>query len=516
VTDYALAGLWIGLGTAAKYTPAIFAVPLFLVHLERRRREGLANRSLGLDDRRLGWAALVTVLAFCIASPYTLASLDVLRRDFAYQMLHMSSGHFGHEQQGIGYGHYLLDVLPRALGWPALLGGLAGLVLAFRSGGERRAVVWTLVPFFLVMGGVSTHFDRYMLPAILPLALGAAMLVARVPGSWRLRAGAWALALPVLLWMPVSGLLEYHRLQGSAGTQDLAAEWIAAHMDAEHEVLATERYGPSLPYDQRELVQSDPAFARMSLEQQQRLLERPYYRMLHIPMYALRSQLAAYYYDLRNFLAYDWLVTSGGVRNRYLGEPERFPRQAQFYRDLDELLDPAWSVRPEGSIRGPSIDVYRLDDDFRAAVRERYGPREVEHFLEWASVVHAPHFIGFAQTIADHAEFTERWEEAAFWYQVLARAALTPELRALGHEKAGMAYMELGELQRAREFFLLLRSYPPRELVAIANLGFVSELDGEYGIAAGYYEEVLARDPNGTAGEWARRRLAALSAGNGP
>ena len=178
--DYVLVGVWIGLGTAAKYTPALMAVSLYLVHLERRQSEGLDNRTLGLDDRRLGWAALVAFLAFCLASPYTLANLDVLRRDFAYQALHMSSGHFGHEQQGIGYAHYLLEVLPEAVGWAGLVAGCAGLVLAFRSGAAGRAIVWCVVPFFLVLGSLSTHFDRYMLPAILPLSVGVAVLLARI------------------------------------------------------------------------------------------------------------------------------------------------------------------------------------------------------------------------------------------------------------------------------------------------------------------------------------------------
>ena len=201
VIDYAITGLWIGLGTAAKYTPALMAFSLYFVHLERRRAEGKSNRYGGLDDRRLGWAALIAFLTFCLTSPYTLADLTVLRRDFAYQALHMSSGHFGHEQQGLGYGHYLFSVLPDAIGWPALLAGLGGLALALRSGAEQRVVLWGMLPYLVVLGGLSTHFDRYVLPVILPLALGCALLVDGCRRRWPRRAGSsgstWWGALPL-------------------------------------------------------------------------------------------------------------------------------------------------------------------------------------------------------------------------------------------------------------------------------------------------------------------------------
>jgi tetratricopeptide (TPR) repeat protein len=519
VIDYATAGLWIGLGTAAKYTPALLALSLYAVHLERRRTEGRSNGALGLDDRRLGWAALVSVLTFCAASPYTLANLDVLQRDFAYQALHMSSGHFGHEQQGIGYAHYLTEVLPGALGWPGLIAGIAGLGLAFRQGGTARIVVWSLLPFFLVLGSLSTHFDRYMLPAVMPLALGIAFLTQRLPGRGLARGALLATALALLLWAPARDLRAWHELQGTPGTQQLAATWLQENMDVSREVLATERYGPSLPYDQREQVRSDPAFDRMNESQQQTLLERPFVNTLHIPMYAVRSNLAAYYYDLRNFLAYDWLVTSGAVRNRYLRERERFPRQAAFYDLLEELLDPDWSILPAGNARGPALEIYRLDDGFRSAVRERLGPREVEHFRSFGAEVHAPHLLGFVQTIATHATLVERWEEAAFWYEVLVQAALHPHTRALAYEKAGLAHIELGHLPRAREMFTELRAFEAREVVALGNLGLIAEMEGEPELARDYYDQVIAKDTEGRAAAWARQRRAALvrpSAGNGP
>lgn len=511
VRDYALTGLWIGLGTASKYTPALMALSLYAVHLERRRIEGLTNRGFGLDDRRLGWAALVALLSFCVASPYTLADLGVLRRDFAYQALHMSSGHFGHEQQGLGYAYYLRQVLPAGLGWPALLAGLAGLALGARESAARRVPLWSLLPYLVVLGSLSTHFERYMLPVVLPLALGCAMLVDLV----RRRAGRFGPAVVAacsvgLLLAPAWGAVRYHERQGTGSTAEIAATWIESHMDMAHEVLATEQYGPALPRDEREEVRADPAFARMSPGQQERLLGRPFVRILTIPMYSVRTELSAYYYDLRNYLAYDWLVTSGAVRNRYLGSAARFPRQVDFYTLLDELTAPVWSIRPEGRLRGPAIQVYRIDDSLRQAVRDRLGPREVEHFRAFGGQVHAPHFVGFIQTIAAHAEFRERWSEAAFWNEVLGQAGLDPATRARGFERAGQIHLRLRQYRRARDLFLALAEYPPRAAVALGNLGLIAEETGDVEAARRYYEQVLERDVRGEPAAWARRRLEQL------
>lgn len=514
-SDYIWAGLWIGLGTASKYTPALMSLSLFLVHLERRRQEGRPNTWLGLDDRRLGWAALTAFLSFCLASPYTLADLHVLRRDFAYQALHMRTGHFGHEQQGLGYAHYLLRVLPAALGWPAYLAGVAGLVLTARRGPRLRVALWCALPYLIVLGSLSTHFDRYMLPVVLPLALGCAWVVdALRRRSGRLAPVATGAALVVLLVAPVRASLDYHHLQGQQSTTEIAADWILGHMDTDTEVLATEQYGPVLPRDRRDEVRADPAFARMDSRQQRRLLDRPFVRVLTIPMYSVRTELSAYYYDLRNYLAYDWLVTSGAVRNRYLGSPERYPRQVEFYELLDELLDPAWSIRPAGRMRGPSLQVYRLDDGFRRAVRERLGPREVGHFRAFGGQLHAPHFIGFVRTVAAHAEFRERWEDAAFWWEVLAQAGLDPATRATGTERAATIQLRLGHDRIARDLFVELSAYPPRAAVALVNLGRIAEKTGDLEAARAYYQQVAGSGSGGEAAEWARRRLQGMGEGN--
>ena len=372
---YLLAGLWIGLGTASKYTPLLLAISLGVVHLQRLGTEGRSRRRLGLDDRRIWLAGLAALLAFVIASPYTLLDLGVLRRDLGWQGGHLASGHFGHVNQGPGWIHYLRTVLPAALGWPAFLLGVAGLGLAARSDARHRALLWCVLPMLLVLGALQTHFDRYMIPLLMPLAVGAALAWTAVADRFKRRGGpVVAAAVVVLLLLPPGvATWRYHRAQALPSTGALAGAWLAAHVDPARESVLTERYGPDLAPDLRGALERDPEFAGLSEAQRARLAARPVIGHQVIPMDSRWPELADWFYDLRLWTAYDWFATSGGVKNRYLAEPARFPREAAFYADLDRYAVAAARFEPGPAARGPEIRIYRLDDEGRARLRAERG-----------------------------------------------------------------------------------------------------------------------------------------------
>ena len=135
----------------------------------------------------------------------------------------------------------------------------------------------------------------------------------------------------------------------------------------------------------------------------------------------------------------------------------------------------------------------------------------IDHFREFAGKLHAPHFLGFIQIIATHAEFRESWAVAAFYYEVLGQTGLSDPVRALGYERAGLAHLELRQYARARDMFLGLQAFPERLLVALGNLGLIAEETGDIESARKYYETVIERDRAGEAGIWAQRRLSAIS-----
>lgn len=513
VRDYVLVAVFAGLGAASKYTPALLTLSLYATHLVRLRREGRSLAWLGFDDRRLGWAALASVLAFCVGSPYTFADLDILRRDIAYQLMHMSEGHFGHTDQGVGYVHYAFTVLPRALGWPAWIAACAGLVIAARRRDTAIALLWCFVPYFVVLGSMSTHFDRYMMPLILPLAVFAALGLDALRRRWPLTRdhGAPIMLVAILLIasQPFANTLRYHRIQGATSTQRQAAEWITAHLPSDSTTLVTERYGPHLQPDLRETTQKDPVFAKLSPEQQQRLLTRPYQKFQILPMYSTRVHLTGYYYDLRHFLAYDAIIVSGSVRNRYQKEPARFPRQNQFYADLATYCEEAARFDPGHDARGPQIVVYRWREGGAQELLDARGSLKVSHYREFVDDVHAPDFLGFVEGVAVHAEQEEQWAVASTYYAILMQTA-PPENRPWYAERAGITAISAGQLDNAQTMFDWMLARDPRAVVALGNMGLIAERRGDRDAARSWYERCIEADREGSATRWAEQRLRLL------
>lgn len=511
--DYLLAGLWIGLGTAAKYTPLLLAISLAVVHLQRLGGEGRSRRRLGLDDRRIWLAGLAAVLAFVIASPYTLLDWGVLRRDLEWQGGHLAAGHFGQAGQGPGWQHYMLRVLPAALGWPAFVLGVVGLGLAARRGPRHRALLWCALPLLLVLGALQTHFDRYMIPLLLPLAVGGAV-------AWTTAAARWgrpgrrvlpAAGLLVLLLPPGLATWHHHRVQAMPASGALAGAWLSAHVDPAHESVLTERYGPDLAPDLGEALARDPAFAGLSPQQRSRLAARPVIGHQVIPMDSTRPELVDWFYDLRAWIAYDWIVTSGGVKGRYLAEPGRFPREAAFYADLDRYATETARFGPGSGARGPEIRVYHLDDAGRSRLRAERGTPTLAEHRSWYPRSHLPYLLAAAEVAGRAAETAGRWDEAAAWAVLFADLGDAAQ-RPLARQREAVALYHAGRSAEAEVLFRELAELPVVDLTAWGYLGVIAEQRGDLGAAAACYGEVIARRPDSGAADLARRRLAALAA----
>jgi len=508
--DYILAAAAIGLGAASKYTPGLLAISLFLVHLERRRFEGVSLKWLGLDDRRLWLAALTCVVVFAAATPTTLLDLDVLQRDVGAQTEHMERGHFG-QQSGPGIIHYLNNSLPMALGWPAYLAALAGLVLArFRP--EARVVIWCVLPLVLVLGALGTHFDRYMLPVLPALALGPGLLLGAVGLVWPRvsRGGVLAAVVVVLVAMPVIASVKLVADQGRPGTRTAAAAWL--DNNALGASVVTERYGPHLVTDPALEFRDDPIFKQLDDAGRRRLASRPWRNHFVVPMYSVRPEGTAAFYDLRHFLGYELVVTSGAVRDRYLAEAERFPRQVQFYHDLERWAPLVHTDGAADGLRGPEIRIHRITDATRQQLRTAKGEITAEEILAGRTGAGARDFTTFVATVAHHAALAERWPQAVP-YAAALRAVADAAGRPDATRRLAVALFMNADPAGAEPLFRELAEIPAERVVALGYLGVIAEQRGDSAAAATFYRQVIALDPSGKAGSLARRRLQTLAAG---
>ncbi len=516
--SFVWAGIWAGLGAAAKYTPALFCVSLFAALLLRRRREGKSLSMLGLDDRRLGMAALASVLAFCLTSPYTLADLETFKRDVAYQSTHLSQGHFGTSEQS-GWIYYIGTVLWSALGPVGLLA--CGLGLAWAA--WKRRGVWLVValcvlPFYATVASLETKFSRYMLPILFPLVLGLAGFVVMVQRLWpahttRQRVVIAVVALASLV-APVARSLEYHTLQGRASTQELAKRYIMREIGPEP-FFAMERYTPFLPYDDRAEVQAGPVYPFLRPAQRERLFDRQFYRYQNLPLYSTHVQLSEVYYDLRLLTVYDYVVTSGSVQNRYEKNPSRFATQVRFYRDLDNYCTLVKEFLPEElNTRGPAIRVYQFDAAAKQRIIAERGDIDVAWFTPHLANVHAPHFYAFMEAIGEFALERQDYAHAELYYRVLEQTAPQADKVYFAQEMA-RAILHQNRFEEAVALYQTVLAHESNNAVAAGNLALALEELGRINEARNWYQRCLELAGAGSQeGQWAQRRLSQLPDGS--
>jgi hypothetical protein len=278
--------------------------------------------------------------------------------------------------------------------------------------------------------------------------------------------------------------------------------------------IITERYGPHLVTDPALEFRDDPVFARLDPARGARLGDRPFQQHQVVPMYSVRTTAADAFYDLRHWLAYDYLVTSGAVRNRYLADPQRFPVQARFYADLERWTERMFTAAPGADLRGPELRIHRVSDEARRAVIAARGLPTAAELLAAREGSSAGDWLAFVANVAHHAATTARWQLAVPY----AEAVVTlggPEGRTDAVSRLAVARYHAGDLAGAEELFTELATTPDRQVVALGYLGVLAERRGDRETAAAFYRQVIALDPVGGAGDLARQRLAALAAADG-
>jgi hypothetical protein len=344
------AGVWLGLGAACKYSPLLAGFSLLWAHA---RRPGGARGPWVLADRHLLVAAATAVASFVAASPFTF-------RDVAQQgALGLGARTFAEEHLGMptlsGALQYATIIHPGSLGWPLWAAVVAGVTWTmFRSPTRHGSLLAFLVPYLAVFGAISKAPPRYVLP-VLPVAL-----VLTTAAAWH----AWQ--VPQLRrWLVLAGALAVLGLVDRCGaflttqlrpdSRALARTWILSHVP-DGAAVATEYLGPPLP--SRRVFAEIGTRPGVSDRRRARLERGPAYWLHTIPFSPRMPEATTPFYNPSLYVAFDRVVTSSGVRGRFLREPQRFPRHADFYQALDGFFLQDYRTPHRGSV-GPTITVYR-------------------------------------------------------------------------------------------------------------------------------------------------------------
>lgn len=359
-----LAGIAAGLAASAKYPGALAMLPVFAAQLATRG----ARRHIAAT---IGAAAA----AFVLTSPFVLLDARSFWRDLATEREHMRAGHFGLEAAP-AWSWYGAAIVRRLLGWPAAL--LALVALAWNGVVRRRR--WALVlaafivPFVAVIGSWSMRGDRYALPLV-PAALAAcAGMAGAMPGGEPARRTVVParIAIPLLTIALLAGCWQgwtalRDRVRPAAHT--LARRWIETHVPA-GAMIVSELSGPRL-VGPLELAPLEAELRDVILGEGSGPSTRrpPVYAVQLIPMFQVEPERSAPFYDPALYAMADYIVVMGQVAGRYRAEPERFPRQLEFYASLErDFTRAAWFRDPGG--RGHDVTVY-ANPASRAAFAKR-------------------------------------------------------------------------------------------------------------------------------------------------
>lgn len=422
--DSVAAGAAIGLAAASKYAPIVLVPVLAFAHLGREGRF-LDRIAAALRSRPL-WIGFAAVgIAFFIGSPFTFLDLTTTVRDLGIQRERLLSDWVGETALPISLPLYLLSALPNALGWPAYLLSLVGLIVLWRSGRAGRLVV--SIPLLLVLanGMLRTAQERYVLPAMPILLIAAAAAVVRV-GAWvagRVRGvgvsrslAPAALLVAGAVW-PLPAYVATRASLAMPDSRHMARAWIDSQIDPA-QPMAVELYGPTF-----NTLRSDE---RASVTW---------------PFYATLAPLVRPAYDFAYLDGLRYVVLSSEVSRRFESMPGSYPTEVAYYGQVSGRTRLVWAS-DSTRVSGPRIEVRKLPANIstrseRDSVFARLLPQPngSDRLALWC--------LQMAQLFGGKGEFA-RMEEWASRGQRVAAASLKGELAAT------LAYSQLA-LERPAE-----------------------------------------------------------------
>lgn len=212
--DHLIAGLWVGGATAFKYNAAVVVSAYLLAALMTQRRSVVG----------VAWAALGASVVYLAANPFSVLDLASFLSDIRHQV---------GAEGAVGPAHHLLYSLGGSGGYAFVAAGLIGAVLLARRN-IRVAAVWCAFPaaFFLKLCVFSQHHERYVLPLVPFVCVGAGVALQRLSDTLKGRSKRPALVLAalVLIGFPLVKSVLANRLFSLPDTRDEARSWIESRL----------------------------------------------------------------------------------------------------------------------------------------------------------------------------------------------------------------------------------------------------------------------------------------------
>lgn len=299
-------GVAIGLAVSAKYPGIALAAPLVVAAWGQWTR--------------LARSGALAAGTFMLTSPFVVLHAGRAWEDISRVQELARRGWLGLEDDP-GFTLAFVLRLWDGVGPIVLFAAVALAIAVWRRTRADTILAAFVGAYWLELVPVEAHFDRYVLPLI--------PLVGVLAGSvGSLAIGALVVLLVPLVWSARAA----DELRGR-DARLYADDWIAANVSRSSRIVADPSTLPLDGYNVTRLELPGPG--------------RPF--------------------DLRRDLSTlsaapgTWLLVSGAVTDRVAAQPELYPREARFYRELDRLHTAAFEADGDApGSTGPWVRLYRL------------------------------------------------------------------------------------------------------------------------------------------------------------
>jgi hypothetical protein len=497
LSDYILAGLFVGLAGATKYPAALSAVPVAVAAL---------LRTPSLKQAGLWCSGGIAILVFSLTSPFVLLDSGAFWEGFSEMgrdhLLTSTSRGTGpswlyHLQHTFRYG---LGIAGTAILLPALIWKRD----KWRH--EEIILVSGIVAFSAVLVAAESVFMRYALPLTPFIALFTARLVGLCGNRIVLLVG-----LTVLAAEPAYTSLKTRALLSGEDTRERAADWLLRHAPSRRLVHQLGECGNIQVLTPHRVHVRQTHFQRSYDDE--RIVQA--YDWL-----ADQTQLPPLYLD-RTFASLSPstepsspgetsgpLTESGVVLVRYehpLCPPgEGLPRSANIDTSLD-WVEASFSPGPLEAAVFDEMDWYFLPIG-RFGEVERTGPPIRLGSVSHGAQAPVPSTNSFFALLARfhagrQAMVAEDWEAALYFYQPVLRAPieltqiLPAKLLLQLYGSTGLAYNHVGRFREALEPLRQAISLNPREYEAYDDLALAYANLGQLEEAILAWETVIELEP---------------------
>ncbi len=337
--NYLLAGVFTGLSIASRYFMVIL-VPVFaVVHtaIFLRQKDKKSFIKPFIVYTAIGFGAIA--VAFILSTPYFFVSFDTLMADIALERRDTNPGFDGLSPVG-NFVWYITYALPSIISLPQVAFMVVGIGFSLQ---QRRffplALLGFALTFVIFISQFSLHWYRWLIQILPIAALFAAYGICRITGIlsdvissrgtnrnlYKILLGAGIL---LLLFMPIKTVAALNLKAAHYSTRILAREWVLKNLDTNSRV-AVEEYSAVLENTDFDIFKS------WSLAQANHTLD-----------------------DYRH--DYDYIIVSSSIYDRFFAEPERYPDEIVFYRELFDKEKLVQKFEPDTYLGGHTIQIFQL------------------------------------------------------------------------------------------------------------------------------------------------------------